>query len=83
MWDVLSPGTKIYDRGEKFNFYRSIPTFQEYLLVDQSRVYAKQWQRQKSGGWLLSEFDRLDQKIALISIQTTISMEQLYERVVL
>jgi Uma2 family endonuclease len=79
--EVLSPSTKIYDRGEKFNFYRNIPTFQEYLLVDQSRVYAEQWQRQENGSWLLSEFDRLDQEIAFPSIGITIPVYRLYERV--
>ena len=79
--EVLSPSTKMYDRGEKFNFYRTIPTFQEYLLVDQSRVYAEQWQRQANDGWLLSEYDRLEQEIVLASLQVTIQISQLYERV--
>lgn len=33
--EVLSDSTKDYDRGEKFRFYQSILSFQEYLLVDQ------------------------------------------------
>ena len=32
--EVLSDSTKDYDRGEKFRFYRSLSSFQEYLLVD-------------------------------------------------
>src|SRR5258707_5063650 len=28
--EVLSPSTRAYDRGEKFELYRSIPTFRDY-----------------------------------------------------
>ncbi len=34
--EVLSKFTQNYDRGEKFVAYRSIPTFREYLLIDQA-----------------------------------------------
>ena len=33
--EVLSKSTQNYDRSEKFVAYRSIPSFQEYLLVSQ------------------------------------------------
>ena len=32
--EVFSQSTKNYDKDEKFAAYRSIPTFQEYLLID-------------------------------------------------
>jgi len=32
--EVLSPSTEDYDRGEKFEHYKSIPSLAEYLLVD-------------------------------------------------
>ena len=37
--EVLSPSTKGYDRSKKFEAYRTIPTFEEYLLLDQTRIY--------------------------------------------
>jgi Uma2 family endonuclease len=33
--EVLSKSTADYDRADKFAAYRTIPSFQEYLLVDQ------------------------------------------------
>src|SRR5438309_726531 len=33
--EILSPSTRNYDRGEKFRFYRSLPSFTEYLLLAQ------------------------------------------------
>ena len=35
--EVLSNSTKAYDRDEKFAAYRTLPSFQEYLLIDQSQ----------------------------------------------
>jgi Uma2 family endonuclease len=32
--EVLSKSTESYDRGEKFRWYRSLPSFQEYVLID-------------------------------------------------
>ena len=32
--DVLSPSTAAYDRGLKFSHYRSLPSLEEYALVD-------------------------------------------------
>jgi Uma2 family endonuclease len=31
--EALSHSTEDYDRGNKFKFYRSLPEFQEYILV--------------------------------------------------
>ena len=36
--EVLSDSTEIYDKGQKFVFYRSIPTLQDYIVIDQKRV---------------------------------------------
>jgi hypothetical protein len=42
---VLSPGTKDYDQGRKFEFYRSVTSLKDYILIDQERclimVYKK------------------------------------------
>ena len=32
--EVLSPSTAAYDRGLKFSHYRSLPSLQEYVLID-------------------------------------------------
>ncbi len=37
--EVLSNATRDYDRGQKFDLYRSIPTLRDYLLTDQYSVF--------------------------------------------
>lgn len=47
--EVLSDSTKNYDRGQKFQYYRSLPSLTEYLTVAQDEVHVEQWTRQRSG----------------------------------
>ena len=41
--EVLSTSTKGYDRESKFEAYRTISTFQEYLLIDQTRIHIERF----------------------------------------
>lgn len=36
--EVLSESTGDYDRGQKFDLCRSIPTLRDYILIEQARV---------------------------------------------
>ena len=40
--EVLSDSTENYDRGDKFEAYRTLPSLQEYLLIDPSRPHLEQ-----------------------------------------
>jgi len=77
--EVLSNSTKNYDRSEKFVDYRTIPSFQEYLLIDQSRPYVEQYIKQGANQWLLVEYDRLEDSFLLASLGIEISLADLYE----
>jgi Uma2 family endonuclease len=79
--EVLSSSTKSYDRGEKFVFYRSLPSFSEYLLISQDKIFAEHYRRQLDGAWLLREFDSPTAEIELTSIGCRLLLGSLYERV--
>ena len=53
--EVISEGTEDYDRGRKFLRYRSIPSFQEYVLIDSQRVAVEVWCKNDLGQWTLIE----------------------------
>lgn len=78
--EVLSPSTEAYDRGEKFEHYRSIETLQEYVLVAQDRVLVERFVRQGTF-WVLSTFSSLDEEVELPSIGCTIPLREIYEKV--
>ncbi|MFM8294326.1 MAG: Uma2 family endonuclease [Microcystaceae cyanobacterium] len=79
--EVLSNSTKAYDRDEKFSAYRTLPTFQEYLLIDQSCQHLEQYVKQGDRQWLFREYDQPDDQIRLVSIGLEIRLGDLYEQI--
>jgi Uma2 family endonuclease len=79
--EVLSDSTRGYDCGDKFAAYRSIPTFQEYLLIDQSQPLVGHYVKQAVNQWLLTEYSGLTAQFKLSSIPVEISFDELYENV--
>lgn len=79
--EVLSPSTESYDRGSKFAYYRTLPSFAEYLLLTQDRVHAEHHVRQGDDGWLLTETDRREDVLELPSIGCTLALANVYDRV--
>ncbi|MEA2239564.1 MAG: hypothetical protein QOC81_4288 [Thermoanaerobaculia bacterium] len=78
--EVLSPSTRDYDRGEKFELYRSITTFRDYLLIEQSTVSVEH--RWRSGDeWLSETSTSLEDLVRLDSIEVTLKLADLYARV--
>ena len=79
--EVLSKSTQEHDRTDKFRYYRSIPEFQEYILIDQYSFYGEQYVKQADGKWLFSDYEGEDAILQLVSVQFQISFQQLYKRV--
>ena len=79
--EVLSDSTEQYDRGDKFEAYRTIPSFQEYLLIAQNKTHVEQYVRQAENQWLFTEYHDLSETFALQSVGVTISLADLYEAV--
>lgn len=76
--EILSKVTEGYNRGSKFEMYRSIPSLLEYLLVDSQRVHVELW-RKESGTWqLAAETNTVDDTIELKSIHNTFSLKDFY-----
>ena len=79
--EVLSPTTESYDRGRKFESYRTIPSLEEYVLVSQDRPRVERFLRQPEGAWLFVEVAGLQEAISLPSLGCHLSLEALYEGV--
>ncbi|MBD2297162.1 Uma2 family endonuclease [Nostoc sp. FACHB-190] len=79
--EVLSKSTKSYDRDEKFSAYRTIFTFQEYLLIDQYTAHVEQYSKTDSHKWIFTEYDDPESYISLSSIPFEIRLADIYESV--
>ena len=79
--EVLSDSTRDYDRGQKLEFYRALPSLQEYLTVAQSYPHIEQWTRQQENSGVLTEFSDLHQSIHLTSIDCVLKLSEVYDKV--
>lgn len=79
--EVLSPSTSSYDRGDKFAAYRTVPSFQEYLVVEQERPAIEHYWKTDDGRWHLEEFRGLDAVVNLEHLPVQLAVAQLYRRV--
>lgn len=79
--EVLSPTTEAYDRGLKFSAYQAIASFREYLLVAQDRPHVVQYVRQPNDKWLRSEVASLNGELTLETINCTLTMREIYQRI--
>lgn len=77
--EVLSPTTSSYDRGDKFRLYRSIPTLQDYLLVDSREVLIEHFRRTKDGEWVLHVYQERNDVVLIESIQESLTLDAIYE----
>ncbi|HLC16698.1 MAG TPA: Uma2 family endonuclease [Thermodesulfovibrionia bacterium] len=78
--EVLSDSTEAYDRGEKFVHYRRLESLQEYLLVAQDQVLVEHYVRQGKL-WVLTEESNPDGIVHLVSIDCTLSLKEVYDKV--
>jgi Uma2 family endonuclease len=78
--EVISVSTGAYDRGRKFALYRSLPTLQEVLFVEQDRMQVDLFRRNADGRWELYPAGENDQ-LVLASVGLALPVAALYEDV--
>lgn len=77
--EVLSPSTRDYDRGGKFAHYRSIPSLQDYLLIDPTDTLVEHFKRVAPDEWLLHVYSDLAAVVMLESLGFELSLEAVYQ----
>lgn len=80
--EVLSPSTESYDRGKKFEHYRSCPSLRDYLLIAQDRVFVEHYSRQAdTDQWLLTTWNSLEAAVTLTALGVRLPLRGIYARV--
>ncbi|MBD2629228.1 Uma2 family endonuclease [Anabaena variabilis FACHB-164] len=79
--EVLSKSTKNYDQGDKFTFYRSIPQFKEYVLVEQNQYQVMRYSKTNEGEWIFREYKSEDDIVKLQHLDFEISLVDIYQDV--
>ena len=78
--EVLSPSTAGFDKGTKFEYYRSLQSFKEYVLIHQNRHHVAVWTKQADGSWLPKDYIGDEATAVLHSLQgCPLSLARLYK----
>jgi Uma2 family endonuclease len=81
--EVLSNGTKAYDRTGKFHEYQTSDTFQEYVLINQDECLVEVRYRDQPNVWISTFYKNLDESIHLKSLDLHLALTDIYENIVL
>lgn len=77
--EVLSDSTEVYDRGEKFEHYRQMPTLQAYLLVSHRERRIETRLRVADGSWP-ERHAGSGETVPLEAIGTELTVDEIYDR---
>ncbi len=76
--EVLSKSSRFYDKGEKFECYRSLPSFREYMIVYQTIPRVETWYKEEEELWRIKSATGLDKTIYLHTLDATIALKDIY-----
>ncbi len=79
--EVLSNSTASFDKGDKFKFYKSIESFDEYLLISQFEKLVTQYIRHNERFWLRGDFTE-GETMRLTTLDFDLNVDEIYQGVV-
>ena len=80
---VLSRSTRSYDRKQKFEEYKTLDSFKEYVLVDQNNCFVETRFRERPNTWVENQYTSLNDSVVLNSVGCSIDVAKIYRRIVL
>lgn len=79
--EVSSKSTSNYDQSDKFLYYRSIPEFKEYILINQYQHHVMQYVKTDDGKWIFTEYGSESDILKMQTVDFEINFQDLYEQV--
>jgi Uma2 family endonuclease len=81
--EILSDSTEKFDRDLKFKHYKSIESFQEYLLISQESYFVVHYVKHNEKFWLQTEYDKLEEIIEFRTLGCELTLAEIYEDITL
>ena len=81
IFEVLSPSTEAFDRGDKFARYRKLESLADYVLVASEFMRVEHFVRQHDGTWTLTEYIQPSDQVSLRPLDCALPLASLYRRV--
>lgn len=80
--EVLSSSTEAFDRGDKFTYYKSIPSLTDYLLISTTRPSVMYFLKRSADEWSHTEAQGLGASIMLQTFGIELLLSEVYLDVV-
>ncbi len=78
--EVLSESTETYDRSDKFAYYRSLPSFKEYILLSSTKIWVESYFREDKDLWRIFSAGRKDAMLPIRSLDLEIKVADIYAK---
>jgi Uma2 family endonuclease len=79
--EILSKGTGKYDRTSKFDKYKTLASFKEYVLIDQYKCHIETRFREEPNLWRELIFKDMAGDLHLKSVDCTVPMATIYKNI--
>lgn len=79
--EVLSRSTASFDKSGKFLLYEQLPSFQEYVLVEQNYPRVESWHRLTEHSWDKTVQSDVNSSIDLRSVGVSLPLAEVYEHI--
>lgn len=79
--EILSDSTVSIDRGKKFEQYRELASFVEYLLIEQRTPHIEQYILHDSQEWRYRDIHGIDEQVTIQAIDCTLLLRDIYHKV--
>jgi Uma2 family endonuclease len=76
--EVSSDGTEAYDLSSKFEQYRSIDSFKEYLIISQTERMVTRYYREKENLWRMYDYAGEGAVVPLESMGLSVPLQGIY-----
>ena len=81
IFEVLSPSTEAFDRGDKLLRYRTLECLTDYLLVASDAVRVEHFTRRPGCPWTMTEHRQPADRVLLPVLEVELTLAQIYRRV--
>jgi Uma2 family endonuclease len=79
--EVLSRSTRKYDRTDKFEEYKTLPSFKEYILIDPNKCQIEVRFREAPDLWRNTFYRNMSDTIPLKSVGCTLDVDLIYKKI--
>jgi Uma2 family endonuclease len=79
--EILSPSTKNYDKGKKFNLYKDIPSLKEYIMIDSESISVEAYYINEEKNWVLNQHKEISDRLTLVSMSFHLALSDIYDHV--